>query len=126
MTNDFNMEEKGMEDLQELTKLYDKYEALYYKLYDKMLDKFFEESYLKSKVCKNPEGDICVLTEGGKEIPLRKIDFEEVKERIFEIWENKLENSKVTLDDEDIMEEIINSVTLYFVAREARKTMVHN
>lgn len=112
--------------MEEVEELYDKYEKMYKKIYDEILDRFCNESYLKNKLNKDSTGEVLIIVDEKNKKPLRKIDFEEVKERIMEIWENKRENNKVTLDSEDVMKEIIDSVTLYFMAREVRKVVAHS
>ena len=112
--------------MNEVEILYSKYEIMYTKMYEKILNKFCTESYLKNRLNKSSNGEVSIIVDDSIKKPLRKIDFEEVKERIMEIWENKSENQKVTLDSEDIMKEIIDSVTLYFMAREVRKVVAHS
>jgi len=112
--------------MDEVKELYYKYEMMYTKIYDEVLDRFCNESYLKNKLNRNSTGEVSIIIDTNKKETLRKISFEEVKERIMEIWENKRENKKVTLDSEDVMKEIIDSVTLYFMAREVRKVIAHS
>lgn len=108
-----------------MEELYDKYESLFNEMYDELLNKFYEESYLKNKMYKNCNGDICVIVGDGKDKPLRRLTFEDVKERVFQIWVNKEDNGEKSLESQEVMEEIINKVTLYYVAREVRKTLVN-
>lgn len=106
-----------------MDELCEKYESVFYKMYDEILNKFCKESYLKNKLNKNGKGDIFVLIGEGKKHLLRRLTFSDIKTRLVQVLVGKEDNGETNLDSKEVMKEIIDSITLYYLAREVRKTL---
>ncbi|MDP4177323.1 MAG: hypothetical protein Q8900_03165 [Bacillota bacterium] len=98
-----------------------KYEIMFNEIYQELVDKFYKKSYFSSKMKMDNKGNLFAILSEQKQKPIKRLTFEDIKSGLVQELVDKEAIGKYVLDSKDVMKDVLGSITLCYMAIEARK-----